>query len=713
MDINIKPKRLIQFLFVFLFTSVVSLAFASEDELGVNAGADQIVNAGDSVQLSGTIIISEDDDDKKHRNKERKHKKKKHHKHKVKRDKAHKHHGHKRSSARHHKDDDDNIIIWTQTSGATVELLDSNTLTPSFIAPTSNADEVLLFTLSVRDDDGELLASDTVFVTVKMPVSSISGRITSVDGTTLSTVSVNVMSAGISAATSSSGMNGEFVLELLANNDVVIHLSAAGYADQVVPARSPNANGNVFLDISMIPRGATQTFSASADAMLNGSDGSSVSVIAGSFVDANGLAVTGNIDLTITPVDVSRPASLAAFPGEFSGVLEGELTDTPIVSLGTVEFEFSQNGQPLQLAAGQTADVTIPIYMDSYQDGSPVAAGDLIPLWSLDEASGLWQQEGVGTVITSIDSPSGLAMQASVSHFSWWNCDVSMNAAQAIVTVFGPDSGTALIKASTDANIGWRPNTVDTISPVATPTAPLYIPSNGEVCFWAEISFDNGSNGTTAEACITAAPGSLVNVDLVAPIAGPVNIVTRPADTAGVLDVVAYLNYPIRRVQFQPTTYETAVSYAIVSGTLPAGLSLNPANPTSAEISGVVTEAGAFTVVIQATDAEGDTDSITVNYTVTADTPPPELDYVDVSYTDVPASFDLNVFNLAGPATNWILSENIISEDGPPPAGLSLDPATGILTVTEWCIFWQGDVTASNVSGSSTSTIYVENWGCW
>lgn len=714
MDINIKPIRLIQFLFAFLFTLSMSVASASENEVSVNAGEDQSVMVGDSVQLSATLSISKEDKHHQHKNKKNR---KKHSKHKDVNHhgfKKTKHHDMHERFSRHHKDDDDIIISWSQTSGTVVELLNSNTLTPLFNAPDlGSISEVLVFTVSVSDDDGELLASDSVSVTVQMPVSNISGRVTTVDGSVLPNVAINVLSGGVSSAATISTANGQFSVELLANSDVVLQFTSAGYADQVAPARSPKSNGNVFLDIVMIPRSAVQSFSAGTNVTLTGSDGAGVSVTAGSFVDGNGIAVNGNIDLTITPVDVSRPATLAAFPGEFSGVLEGALTDTPIISLGTVEFEFSQNGQPLQLAAGQTADVTIPIYMSTYQDGSPIMTGDLIPLWSLNEDTGIWQQEGMGTVVASTDSPSGLAMQATVSHFSWWNCDVSMNAAQAIVTVFGPDTGTALIKARTFADIGWRPNTVETVSAVATPTAPLYIPSNGEVCFWAEISFDNGSNGTTNESCITAAPGSLVIVDLVAPIAGPVNISTRPADTAGVLDVVGYLNYPIRRVQFQPTTYETAVSYAIISGALPAGLSLNPVNPTGAEISGVATVTGSYSVVVQAIDAEGDTDSITVNYTVTADIPPPELDWVDISYTEAPASFDMNLFNLAGPATSWMLSENIISENGPPPAGLSLDPATGILTITDWCIFWQGDITASNASGSSTSSIYVENWGCW
>lgn len=233
----------------------------------------------------------------------------------------------------------------------------------------------------------------------------------------------------------------------------------------------------------MIPRGQLQSFVSTSTPRMTGSDGASVLLSPDSFVDANGNPVSGNIDVTITPVDVSNPALLGAFPGEFAGVATGESTATPIVSLGTVEYVFSQGGEPLQLAPGKTATIEIPIYFANYPDGSAITINDTIPLWSLDSATGIWTQEGNGTVIASQASPTGLALSATTTHFTWWNCDVSMNAAQAIVTVLGNGAGTALVKASTAANIGWRPSTVETVVELGVASIPLNIPSNGEVYF--------------------------------------------------------------------------------------------------------------------------------------------------------------------------------------------------------------------------------------
>ncbi len=64
----------------------------------------------------------------------------------------------------------------------------------------------------------------------------------------------------------------------------------------------------------------------------------------------------------------------------------------------------------------------------SIVDGSLVKAGDTTPLWSLDETTGGWVEEGSGTVVASATSPSGFALRAEVTHFSWWNADDSRSA---------------------------------------------------------------------------------------------------------------------------------------------------------------------------------------------------------------------------------------------------------------------------------------------
>ena len=72
------------------------------------------------------------------------------------------------------------------------------------------------------------------------------------------------------------------------------------------------------------------------------------------------------------------------------------------------------NGEQLQIATGKTAKLrfTIP---SSLRSTAPAT----IPLWSVDETTGLWKQEGSATKGTDY-------YEGDVSHFSFWNCDISI-----------------------------------------------------------------------------------------------------------------------------------------------------------------------------------------------------------------------------------------------------------------------------------------------
>jgi len=174
---------------------------------------------------------------------------------------------------------------------------------------------------------------------------------------------------------------------------------------------------------------------------VTGADGAQVTVPAGAFVDASGQPVTGSIDIFMTPVDISDPQARRAFPGSYLATDSGASTGL-MASYGTVDFRFEQNGEVLQLAAGQTAEIEIPLFVDSDGTGATVTAGQGIGLWFLDESTGIWQQEGTGTVVASAGSPTGFALRGTVTHFSWWNCDDFLRAVEVIPDVYCGEIGT-------------------------------------------------------------------------------------------------------------------------------------------------------------------------------------------------------------------------------------------------------------------------------
>ncbi|HEX2546740.1 MAG TPA: Ig-like domain-containing protein [Ramlibacter sp.] len=239
----------------------------------------------------------------------------------------------------------------------------------------------------------------------------------SLDGTIVQGARIAAMSGG-NATTDASGAAE---LKVQAGTGLTVALSKEGFASQVKTLTVPAGGTAATLRVTMVAREAPQTLAdAGAGGTVTGKHGARAEFPAGSLVDANGRAVAGAVQMQITPVNVLTET--AAFPGQFAGT-QGGGSPVPIVSYGVAEFHPTQNGQKLQVAAGKSVVIEIPIYAERHQDGSRVAVGQVIPLWSLNEATGIWAQEGTGTVVASAQSPSGFALRASVTHFSWWNCD--------------------------------------------------------------------------------------------------------------------------------------------------------------------------------------------------------------------------------------------------------------------------------------------------
>lgn len=245
------------------------------------------------------------------------------------------------------------------------------------------------------------------------------GRVHDLDGHPLQGVAVT-LGGGTPASTDSLG---QVQIQVPAGAPATLGLSKAGFSDQVIRLELPASSGaDADFEATLRARDPAQTLAdASAGGTLQGRDGARIVLPPGALVDSTGAAVSGSVDVTLTPVDVTAPYA-GGFPGKFAG-LGPDATLASIVSLGTTEFVPSRSGERLQLAMGKTVEVDLPLYAGSLLDGSSVAAGQVLPLWSLDESTGLWIQEGTGTVVASASSPTGLAMHATVSHLSWWNCD--------------------------------------------------------------------------------------------------------------------------------------------------------------------------------------------------------------------------------------------------------------------------------------------------
>ena len=162
-----------------------------------------------------------------------------------------------------------------------------------------------------------------------------------------------------------------------------------------------------------------------------GEGGARVSIGPDSLVthddQGNEVPVTGDVLLSVTPIDVSRNDQLGAFPGPFLGRDLAGNDPAPILSYGTVEYVFATpDGRPVNLASGKYAQIEIPVFITEHLDGTAVQSNTYgQALWYFDETSGDWVQESnAAAVVQSDASPTGLVLQDYVSHFSWWNYDI-------------------------------------------------------------------------------------------------------------------------------------------------------------------------------------------------------------------------------------------------------------------------------------------------
>jgi hypothetical protein len=141
---------------------------------------------------------------------------------------------------------------------------------------------------------------------------------------------------------------------------------------------------------------------------------------ANSFVDANGNPVTGNIEVTITPVDI-RAVDNAFLGGGQALTDSGEAV--ALISMGMADYQFTQSGSAVSLAEGSSATIEMDLVVTTGDDGRVFVEGDTIEMWWFDPKTGFWIEDGEGTIKLSDQSETGLKLVATVDHFTTWNWD--------------------------------------------------------------------------------------------------------------------------------------------------------------------------------------------------------------------------------------------------------------------------------------------------
>jgi uncharacterized protein YfaP (DUF2135 family) len=163
-----------------------------------------------------------------------------------------------------------------------------------------------------------------------------------------------------------------------------------------------------FIDVAMVEVGPPQSLNAVVGGTIT-QGGGSVTIEANSLVDAQGNPFTGVANISLTPFDPTIRSHLAAFPGRFAGLVDGE--ERPFESYGFMDVTVTGSGL-LHLAPGKSATIEIPI-PEEYVEVAP----NTIDLWYYDTADGYWKKEETATKV-------GGVYRGTVTHFSTWNADL-------------------------------------------------------------------------------------------------------------------------------------------------------------------------------------------------------------------------------------------------------------------------------------------------
>ena len=262
------------------------------------------------------------------------------------------------------------------------------------------------------------------------------------------------ISIGDDIATTDS--NGVFIINEANVNERFGYIKAekAGYihaSRSVVPS-----NGTNKVTIMMLEETVAGSVNSGSSSTITTDDGSSVS-FDGNFIKEDGTTYSGSVDVIVHHLDPTDDDMELQMPGMLYAQNE-DGAERMLQTYGMLAVELrGSGGEDLNLAEGSTSEIQIPVD-DSLLGIAPAT----IPLWYFDEVTGYWKEEGLATL-------QGNMYVGTVTHFSFWNCDI-------------PAEAITLCVNATDENNNPLNNLLVTITSGTFGTTSGYINDNGEVC---------------------------------------------------------------------------------------------------------------------------------------------------------------------------------------------------------------------------------------
>lgn len=215
----------------------------------------------------------------------------------------------------------------------------------------------------------------------------------------------------IGNSTTDTDMNGVFIIKnaQVYEKFAFIKVEKPGFlhgSRSVVPTAGINQ-----VQIMLLPQTVTKTVSSGAAEIVSLSNGAAVD-LSGAYSNSDGSDYNGDVQVTLHLLNPTDDDMEQQMPGMLLAEnLQNEARMLETLGMLAVELR-SETGEKLNLSEGTTATITVPLDPETLA-GAP----NEIPLWYFDEDNGYWIEEGSATL-------QGSKYVGTVSHFSFWNCDI-------------------------------------------------------------------------------------------------------------------------------------------------------------------------------------------------------------------------------------------------------------------------------------------------
>lgn len=354
------------------------------------------------------------------------------------------------------------------------------------------------------DDDGGINPPE--LVEGRMEDIALSGIVRDASGTPIEGVSIV---SGSSAATTNTDGFFEFdqiqVVSVL-NDRSVVRFSKAGYFDVVrsMDADDDAADGASW-EVVMCKKEnndftSIKTYSSSSDQTLQAGEMKIDMPQDGYKVDGTGASYTGKVKSEMVYLDPNNERFSEMMPGGDLAAVRSDNSSAQLVSYGMTDLNmYAENGDKLQLKDGSKAKLTFPI--PAGMGENPPAS---IPLWSFNEKTGLWEEEGSAAL-------QGNVYVGEVTHFSWVNLDYPEEQG----TVYGyvkDDTGKVLP--------GVRLNIGQLLTSTVTQSNGYYsheVPANTDFSISVKDLYYGGINQKVSVKVPALSPGERRKVDITLP----------------------------------------------------------------------------------------------------------------------------------------------------------------------------------------------------